>query len=136
MANPLDSLAQYIAVDLAVGALGTVVFEDKMPDSVAGTYDTCVAVIPLPGSAPALTWGDDTDSPGFLILSRSLDTDTAIANLTTIQNGIHGLYERDLHGTHFKLIAALGSRMSLGEDERSRMLFSQAYRSMVRGVTR
>lgn len=136
MAEPLDSLAQFIAVDLAIGPLGTTTFEDRMPDASAGTYNTCVAVIPLPGSAPSLTLGDDTDQPGFLILSRSLDADTAIANLTTIQTGIHGLNSRTLYGTHFKLIAALGSRMSLGQDERSRFVFSQAYRSMVRGVSR
>ena len=135
--TPLHSLAQYIAVDLAIGALGTVTFEDSLPDASAGTYDTAVAVIGTGGAAPDLAIGGNTDQPGFLILSRSLDADTALANLTTIFQGIHGLAEKDIHSTHFMLIAALHSNpMGMGRDERSRWMFSQAYRSMVRGTTR
>ena len=137
MATPLDSLAQYIAVDLAIGALGVVTFEDAMPDSAAGTYDTCVAVIGTGGSAPALTLSDDTDYPGFLILSRSLNVDTALANLATVFQGIHGLHETMIHGTYFKLIAALTSNpMNLGSDQRSRFMFSMSFRTMTRGISR
>jgi len=137
MATPIDSLAQYVAVDLAIGAIGVTVFEDGLPDATAGTFDTCVAVIGTGGQAPALTLSDDTDYPGFLILSRSLDADTALANLETIFQGIHGLHETMVHSTYFKLIAALTSNpMGLGRDERQRWMFSQPYRSMTRGVTR
>ena len=137
MATPLDSLATYIATDLAVGALGTVVFEDQMPDAADGSLDTCVTVISTAGAPPALTTGDDTDYPGFLILSRSLSADTAIANLQTVFAGIHGLYEQTLHGTHFKLISAINSApMSLGRDEKQRFLYSWAYRGIVAGTAR
>ena len=137
MATPLDSLATYIATDLNVGALGTVVFEDYLPDKSDGSLDTAVAVIGTGGQAPTLTIGDDTDYPGFLILSRSQDADTALANLTTIFQGIHGLTETTVHGTHFKLIAAVTSNpMGLGRDERQRFMFSQHFRAIVRGVTR
>ena len=137
MATPLDSLATYIATDLNIGALGSVVFEDSLPDATAGTYDTAVAVIGTGGAAPDLAIGGNTDQPGFLILSRSLSADTALANLATIFQGIHGLVEKDIHGTHFMLIAALHSNpMGMGRDERQRFMFSQAYRSMARGVTR
>ena len=137
MATPLDSLAQYIAVDLGIGAVGTVVFEDSLPDASAGTYDTAVAVISNGGAAPDLAIDGNTDSPGFLILSRSLDADTAIGNLTTIFQGIHGLHEQTVHGTYFMLIAAMHSGpLGMGRDERSRWMFSQSYRSLVRGTTR
>lgn len=137
MATPLHSLAQYIAVDLGIGALGTVTFEDSLPDASDGTLDTAVAVIGTGGAAPDLALGGNTDAPGFLILSRSLDADTAIGHLTTIFQGIHGLAEKDVHGTHFMLIAALHSNpMGLGRDERQRWLFSWAFRSLVRGVSR
>ena len=137
MASPLDSLATYIATDLAVGALGTVVFEDSLPDSSDGSLDTCVAVISTAGAPPALTTGDDTDYPGFLILSRSLSADTALANLQTIFHGIHGKTETTIHGTYFKLIYAISSSpMGLGRDERQRFMFSQAFRALVRGVSR
>lgn len=137
MATPLDSLAQYIAVDLAVGALGSVVFEDYLPDKADGSYDTAVAIIGTGGQAPALTLSDDTDYPGFLILSRSLSADTALANLKTIFEGIHGFTETTIYSTHFKLIAAIHSNpMGQGRDERQRFVFSQAFRAMTRGVTR
>lgn len=137
MATPLDSLATYIGTDLGVGAVGTVVFEDSMPDASAGTYDTCVAVIGTGGSAPALTLGDDSDYPSFLILSRSLSADTALANLTTIFQGIHGLTEQTIHGSHFKLVAAIHSNpMGLGRDEKARFMFSMAFKAIVKGVTR
>lgn len=136
MADPLDSLAQYVAVDLAIGALGTVVFQDQMPDAAAGTYDTCVGLIDTGGPAPALTLGDDTDYPTFQIVSRSLSADTAKTNLRTIFQGIHGLHEVSIHSTYFKLIAAVGGMVFLGRDEKNRYLWSQSFRTMVRGVTR
>lgn len=137
MATPLDSLAQYVAVDLAVGAVGTVVWEDSMPDKEDGTYDTAVCVIGTGGSAPDLAIGGNTDNPGFLILSRSLSADTALANLTTIFNGIHGLNSQTVHGTYFLLIAAVHSNpLGMGRDDRQRFMFSHSYRAIVRGVTR
>jgi len=137
MATPLDSLAQYIATDLGVGALGSIVWEDTMPDKSDGSYDTAVAVISAGGQAPALTILDDTNYPSFLILSRSLDADTALANLTTIFQGIHGVHETMIHGTYFKLIAAITSGpMGQGRDEKQRFVFSWPFRTMTRGITR
>lgn len=137
MASAVDSIAQYLATDLALGALGTVVFEDALPDSSATTYDTALAVISTGGSAPDLAFGGNTDSPGFLILSRSSSGDTALGNLQTVFQALHGLHETLVHGTYFMLIAALTSApMPVGQDERSRWMFAQSYRTMVRGVTR
>lgn len=133
MADPLDSLAQYIATDLAVGALGTVVFEDNQPDQP----DTCVTVYSAAGGPPTLTRGDDTDTPGFQIRSRSLDADTAKTNLRTVFQALHGLTETTLHGTHFKLIwFTQSSPVPLGRDEKQRFEFVQNLRAMVQGVSR
>jgi len=136
MADPLDSLAQYVAVDLAIGALGTVTFQDNMPDAAAGTYDTAVLLVDTGGPAPALTWGDDTDYPTFQIVSRSLSADTAKTNLQTIFQGIHGVHETMIHSTYFKLIAAVGGLIFLGRDVKQRYVYTQSFRTMVRGVSR
>lgn len=137
MATPLDSLAQYIAVDLGIGALGTTTFEDNMPDDVSGKYDTAVCVVGQPGGPPDLSTNGSNDFPGFLIFSRAIDAGTATTNIYTIFQGLHGLHEQTIHGTYFNLIAALHSiPMSLGRDERQRFVYSWAFRSMVVGVTR
>ncbi len=137
MPDPVDSLAQYIATDLGLGTVGENVFEYQTPDSSDGTVDTCITVRGTPGMPAALTQGDDTDFPGFVIVSRALDAQTALDRLKTISEALHGLCETDLHGTHFKLISATGSGpMPLGRDERQRNVFSRAFSSMVRGHTR
>lgn len=137
MATPLDSLAQFIAVDLNLGALGTVVFEDSMPDHADGRYDTCIAIYNSGGGPPALTQVDDTDYPSFQVKSRALDADVARNNLVTIFQAFHGVVETDIHGTHFKsLYAKQSNPMPLGKDEKQRFEFVQNFGSMVRGVTR
>jgi hypothetical protein len=132
-ATPLDSLAQYIAVDLAIGALGTVVFEDSMPDQP----DTCIAIYNSGGAAPALTSGDDTDYPSFQLRSRAADADVARTNLITIYQALHAVTETDIHGTHFKVIGYKQSNpVPLGKDEKQRFEFTQNLFAFVRGVTR
>lgn len=133
MATPLDSLATYIAIDLGVGALGSIVFEQSLPDQP----DTAVCVYDTGGGPPTLTQGDNTDSPSFQVVSRSLDTATALANLATIFKALHGLTEKTLQGTHFKLLWALQSNpVSLGRDEKQRASFSQNFRALVAGSSR
>jgi len=83
-----------------------------------------------------LTWGDDTDYPTFQIVSRSLSADTAKTNLQTIFQGIHGVHETMIHSTYFKLIAAVGGLIFLGRDVKQRYVYTQSFRTMVRGVSR
>lgn len=137
MATPVDSIAQFIATDLALGTLGGTVFEDSMPDASDGSLDTCIAVYSLPGAAPTLTQGDDTDSPSFQVACRAVDAGVAVAHDQAIFQALHGLTETTVHGTHFKLIAAAQSGPTpLGRDDRQRNLYVRAYRALVSGVSR
>lgn len=136
-AYPLDSIAQYVAVDLGIGAIGTVVFKHGMPDKADTTHDTVVVLIDTGGSPPSLALQDDTDNISFQVLSRSPSAATAHANLMTVFQGLHGMFEKDVHQTHIKLIwATQGNPVGLGQDSRQRNLFSMSFRGMVRGVTR
>lgn len=131
--GPLDSIVAYIAADLEVGAVGTVVFLENMPDQP----DTAVCVYDTGGAPPTLTQGDDTDQPSFQVVARSLSAGTARQTMQTIFQGLHGMTETTIHGTHVKLLYALQSNpISLGRDEKQRFSFSWNYRAMVAGVTR
>lgn len=137
MAYPLDSVAQFIAVDLNLGALGTVVFKHNMPDDASGKYDTCITVYDMPGAPPTLTQQDDTDYPSFQVASRALDADIALTNEVAIFQALHGVTETTIHSIHFKLISAIQSAPTpLGRDARQRFVFVRNYRATVRGVTR
>lgn len=130
---PLDAFATYVGTDLAVGAVGTVVFKENLPDQP----DTAVCLYDTGGGPPTLTRGDDTDSPSFQVLSRSADAATALTTLQTVFQGLHGITETDLHGLHVKLLWALQSvPMSLGLDDKQRFLFSQNFRALVSGASR
>lgn len=137
MANsPVDSVALKVA-DLTGLIVGTTIYKDYAPDASDGTLDTIVTVYGAAGGAPTLVTGDDTDNPGFEIACRSLDPDTAIANDLAIFNGLHGITETDVHGTHFKLLWALQSgQVPLGRDEKQRYIYTRSYRAYVTGVTR
>lgn len=136
MASVVDSIAQYIATDLNLGALGTVVFEDNLPDQP----DTAICVYSLPGQPPDLAVGigmTTVDRPGFQIASRSLSADTAIANELTIYQALHGLASQTIHGTTFVLVAAVQSGpMGLGRDEKQRFVFARSYRTITQGAAR
>lgn len=136
MATPTDSIAQYVATDLAIGALATVVFEEHLPSDP----DTAVCVYSTPGSQPGLSVGvgmNTVDYPSFQIVSRSLDAGTAISNEQTIYEALHGLTEQTIHGTYFNLIyAAQSGPASLGRDEKQRFMFARNYRAITRGVAR
>ncbi|HKS90707.1 MAG TPA: minor capsid protein [Tepidiformaceae bacterium] len=137
MASVVDSIAQYVATDLSLGTLGSTVFEDSMPDAADGSIDTCIAVYNVPGAAPDLTQGDNTDRPSFMVVCRSLSADTALANDLAIYDALHGLTETSVHGTYFLLIAAVQSAPTpLGRDEKARLMWARNFRAIVRGVTR
>lgn len=135
--TPLDALAQFISVDLAIGTLGQTVFKDYMPDANDGSLDTCFVIASSGGGPPALTRGDDTDSPSFQLRSRSLDADVARSNLLTVFEALHGLTETTLLSVRFKLVYFMQSNpVPLGRDERQRFEYVQNFRALVAGVTR
>lgn len=137
MATPLDSLAQQIATLAGIGAYGTALFANHMPDAADGSLDTCTAIYNSGGAPPALTRGDDTDYPSFQIRARSIDADVALANLKTIFQALHGLTETALFGTRFKLIEFKQSNpVSLGRDEKQRFEFVLNLGCIVAGTTR
>lgn len=128
----IDALASRME-DIGVGAVATSIFLERMPPEP----DTCVAIFDSGGGPPALTKGDDTDSPSFQVRARSLDAAVAIGKLTTVFESFHGLTETDVHGVHVKLLWALQSNpFPLGRDENNRFEFVMNYRAFVRGVTR
>lgn len=133
MSLPLDSLATYIATDLGVGVVGTNVFKEKLPDQP----DTAVCIYDTGGGPPTLTKGDDTDSPSFQVVARSLDPATALGELQTIFRALHGMTETTVEGLHVKLLWYLQSNpVPLGQDEKQRYRFAQNFRAMVAGITR
>lgn len=133
MDEPIDALATYIAVDLDIGAIASVVFLENMPDQP----DTCFVLYDTGGGPPALTQGDNTDSPSWQFQSRSASAQTARQNLLTVFQALHGIAETDVHGVRFKLLWFLQSNpVSLGRDEKQRYLFSMNARAYVAGVTR
>jgi len=133
MTLPIDSLATYIATDLGLGTVGTNVFKQSLPDQP----DTAICIYDTGGGPPALTGADDTDTPSWQIISRSLDASTAMTNLQTIFRGLHGMTETTTHGLHVKLLWALQSNpVNLGRDAKQRFEFVQNYRAMVTGQTR
>jgi hypothetical protein len=130
---PIDSLATYIATDLAIGTVGTNVFKQSLPDQP----DTAVCIYDTGGGPPTLVTRDDTDSPSWQVLSRSLDASTALTNLQTIFRGLHGITETTTHGLHIKLLWAMQSNpVSLGRDEKQRFQFVMNFRAYVTGQTR
>lgn len=135
--EPVEALANYLAVDLAFGALGTSVFMDYLPDSPDGSLDTATAVISLPGQPGELALRDDTDRPSFQFVARDLDATAARARIRAIYDALQGLAETDIHGVHFKLLNFVQSGpVPLGRDERQRFIFTINTRSMVAGVSR
>lgn len=138
--TPADSIAQYIATDLALGVLGTTVFEEQMADASDGSVDTAICVYSMPGQPPDLSVGVGTntiDYPAFQVVCRSLDAATALANDLAIFQDLHGKAETTVHGTYFTLITAIQSApVSLGRDPRQRFLFARNYRTIARGTAR
>lgn len=133
MALPIDSVASYIATNLALGTVGTNVFKQNIPDQP----DTAICIYDTGGGVPSLTMGDDTDSPSFQVLSRSTSASTALTSLQTVFRGLHGLTEVTIQGLHVKLFWALQSNpVSLGRDEKQRFQFVMNFRAMVTGQTR
>lgn len=132
----IDALAAYMS-DLGLGTVAGTIFLEHTPDAADGSMDTVMTIIDTGGGPPALTKGDNTDSPSFQIRARSPNAATCLANLLVVFNAYHGLTETTLHSVHFKLVWALQSNpVSLGRDEKQRFNFSQNYRAYVSGVAR
>ena len=133
MSFPIDSLATYVATDLGLGTVGTNVFKQNLPDQP----DTAICIYDSGGGPPALTGADDTDTPSWQIISRSLDPSTAMTNLQTIFRGLHGMTETTIYSLHVKLLWALQSNpVNLGRDAKQRFEFVMNFRAMVTGQTR
>lgn len=122
----LDDVADYLQQQ-GIGTRGTDLFVGRMPDEP----DAAVVLIDTGGGEPSLI--DNIDTPSWQVRVRAAAYPDAVAKAYAINDLLHGITESDLGAvgatSHFHLVWAIQSPVSLGQDDKQRSEFSQNFRA-------
>lgn len=124
----LDEVADYLVAQ-GLGIVGTDIFKGMQPSEP----DDCLTILEAGGGPPDLHWAGDY--PGFQILTRAVDYETARTQAEAAFGKLHGLSEAVLGARRYLLIRAVQSPAYIGRDENGRPEISTNYQCIVENPT-
>lgn len=121
MNSPAVDIKDFLeSSECGVGTFGTDIFIGIMPE----TPDACICISDASGLKPESRY--EWEYPGLQVLVRKAEGNyvTAREKIIQIKDCLHGLNNRTINGTIYKMIVAAHEPLYLGVDGINRPMFS------------